>query len=225
MNQKRLAVAGISAAMLAGAGAGLAFTWPSGAGASESPAVSAPSDSSDDTSTTTPSTDTASTEAPSTSGTDDTATHKGPLTDILDELVAAGTITQEQADAIKAAIEAKRPAGEFPDHHGGFPGKDGGLGGWHGPRGFGDAIGAGLDAAASAIGITTDELKTELMAGKSIADVATEKGVDVQTVIDAIVAEETSRLTQAVTDIVNGVRPEWPKPAEGSGETTTTTTG
>src|SRR4029450_7856539 len=108
MNQKRLAVAGISAAMLAGAGAGLALTWPGGAGASGSTAVSsAPVDSTGETATTTP-TSTESTEAPAPNDTDaeQPEPHKGPLTDILDQLVAAGTITQEQADAIKSAIEA-----------------------------------------------------------------------------------------------------------------------
>src|SRR4051794_17858614 len=44
--------------------------------------------------------------------------------------------------------------------------------------------GPNLDAAATALGITTDELKTELESGKTIAQVASDKGVDVQTVID-----------------------------------------
>ncbi len=62
----------------------------------------------------------------------------------------------------------------------------------------GPGFGASLDAAASALGITTDELATELRAGKTIADVAGEKGVDVQTVIDAMVADANARLDEAV---------------------------
>ena len=40
-----------------------------------------------------------------------------------------------------------------------------------------------------------------------VTGVATANGVDPQTVIDALVAEATSNLTQRITDMVNGVRP------------------
>lgn len=56
----------------------------------------------------------------------------------------------------------------------------------------------GLDAAATALGLTADELRTELQAGSTIADVAAAEGVDVQTVIDAMVAEATTRLDEKV---------------------------
>ena len=78
----------------------------------------------------------------------------------------------------------------------------------HGRGGMGG--GMALETAATAIGITADELKTELDAGKTIADVATEQGVAVQTVIDAIVADRTADITQRVTDMVNGVAPTPP---------------
>ncbi len=47
-------------------------------------------------------------------------------------------------------------------------------------RGPGPHGATGLKAAAEALGITPDELKTELEAGKSIAQVAEEKDIDVQ---------------------------------------------
>jgi hypothetical protein len=47
------------------------------------------------------------------------------------------------------------------------------------------------------LGITVDELRTELQSGKSIADVA---GDQTQAVIDALVAEATTRIEQGVTD-------------------------
>ena len=76
------------------------------------------------------------------------------------------------------------PTGQ-PGGPGGQPGP-GGPGGDHGPgRGFG---GPELDAAAKAIGITTQELQTQLRSGKTIADVAKAKGVDRQKVVDAMVA-------------------------------------
>ncbi len=55
-----------------------------------------------------------------------------------------------------------------------------------------------LQAAAEALGMTPAELRTELQAGKSIAEVADEKGVDEQVVVDAIVADGTERLEQAI---------------------------
>jgi hypothetical protein len=80
------------------------------------------------------------------------------------------------------------------------------VGGRHGPGRGGPA----LEVAAEALGITEDALRTELQAGKSIADVAKAKDVDVQKVIDAIVADEKARLADAeetlsarVTEMVN----------------------
>jgi hypothetical protein len=58
-----------------------------------------------------------------------------------------------------------------------------------------------LETAAEALGITADELRTELEAGKSIAQVAEEQGVDQQDVVDALVAEGTERLEQAIDEL------------------------
>ena len=60
--------------------------------------------------------------------------------------------------------------------------------------------GEGLDAAATALGVTDDELHTALESGKSIADVAKDKGVSVDKVIDAMVKDATTHIDQAVTD-------------------------
>ena len=57
-----------------------------------------------------------------------------------------------------------------------------------------------LDAAAKALGITADELMTDLRNGQSIADVAKAKNVDVNKVVDALVAEAQSKLDAAVKD-------------------------
>jgi hypothetical protein len=93
-----------------------------------------------------------------------------------------------------------------------------------------------LEAAAKVLGMTAEELKTEL-ATKSLADVAAAKGVDITKVTDALVAEFKAHLdeevasgehTQAeadaklaefktrVTDMVNNVRPAGGP--EGSGQ-------
>ena len=213
MNQTRLAIAGMTGALLIGAGTGVVLNLPAGAGASGASVAAA----------TTPSVP----ADPTANGDGGQGGHGAMLADSLSKLVTAGTITQAQADSITAALEANRPAG-MPDdgmggpgmgrHHGkGGPGMGGeGKGG----PGMGRGRGAGLEAAATALGITADELRTELQGGKSIADVATAKGVNVQTVIDALVAEAKTR----ITDMVNGVRPAAPAdqpdaPATTSGAT------
>jgi len=61
-----------------------------------------------------------------------------------------------------------------------------------------------LEAAATALGITTDELGAELEAGKTIADVATEQGVDIDTVIAAVVEAGEDEHVARVTALVNG---------------------
>lgn len=144
--------------------------------------------------------------------------------DKKDEVAAAlkaGTITQAQADqqlanATQFVTEQVNRAGFGPGGHGG--------GGNHGGPGGLDAD--DLTAAASALGMTEADLTTALNSGKTAAAVAKEKGVDVQKVIDAIVAADkaefaaavkagtmtqaqadqmTSGLTAHVTDEVNGV--------------------
>src|SRR5688500_215178 len=99
---------------------------------------------------------------------------------VLDGLAAKGTITQAQADEILAALNAARPA--------------------HGPRGHGPGRGgfAKLDAAATALGMTVEDLRSALEGGKSLAAVAQEKGIDVAKVVDALVAEFKVHLDQEV---------------------------
>jgi uncharacterized protein YidB (DUF937 family) len=57
-----------------------------------------------------------------------------------------------------------------------------------------------LVVAATALGITEDELRTALQDGQTIAEVATEQGVDLQTVIDALVADISAEIDQRVAD-------------------------
>lgn len=101
----------------------------------------------------------------------------------LAPLVEAGTITQAQADAVIAALAEAGPP-------------EGGRGG---PGGHGGRMGGrGLDSAATALGITADELRTALEGGQTIAQVAESKGVDVQTVIDAMLADLKTHLDEEV---------------------------
>jgi len=120
------------------------------------------------------------------------------LTARLQSLVDDGTLTSTQLDAVVAALEAGRP------DHGPGMGHGGHRGGMRGEM---------LTAAADAIGITADELKTEIEAGKTIAEVAVENGKTAQDVIDALVATASADLTQRITDLVNGVHNDDAAPA------------
>jgi uncharacterized protein (DUF433 family) len=55
----------------------------------------------------------------------------------------------------------------------------------------------GVQLAAKTIGVTPRELKTELRAGKSIADVASEHNVNPQTVVTALVDAATKKIDAA----------------------------
>jgi hypothetical protein len=127
----------------------------------------------------------------------------------LQTLVDDGTLTSSQLDAVVTALEAARPMG------GGHEGRR------HGGPGMGGARGGMrqemLTTAADAIGITADELKTAIQGGQSIAQIAEANGKSVQSVIDALVAQATTDLTQRITDMVNGVKPA--APTEDAGAT------
>jgi hypothetical protein len=58
--------------------------------------------------------------------------------------------------------------------------------------------GPGLTVAAETIGITEDALREALEGGQTLAEVAAANGVDVQTVIDAMVADVAAHLAEKV---------------------------
>jgi hypothetical protein len=112
---------------------------------------------------------------------------KAAAIDRVDAALAAGQITTAQADEMKAAINS----GKLP------------LGVGIGP-GFGVHVGmAGgkfLDAAATYLGLTEDQLRTQLESGKSLADVAQAQGKSVDGLKQAILNDVQTNLDQAVKD-------------------------
>jgi hypothetical protein len=126
----------------------------------------------------------------------------------LQTLVDDGTLTSSQLDAVVVALEAARPMG------GGHDGQNHGRPGMGGQRG--EKRQEMLTSAAEAIGITAEELKTAIKGGQTIAQVAEANGKTVQSVIDALVAQATTDLTQRITDMVNGVKPAAPTDAAGA---------
>jgi hypothetical protein len=110
--------------------------------------------------------------------------------------VDIGTVISAMTNADKDRIGdiVNKPWPKFGDHgpETGGPGRRG--------FGFGRFGGASLDPLAQALGISNADLKADLAKGQSIADIAKAKNVDVDKVIDALVADATARIDKAVTD-------------------------
>lgn len=137
----------------------------------------------------------------------------------VDAAVKAGEITQAQATQLKADTTQRVTDlvnGTMPAH---------------GPGGPGGLQPEDLQVVATAIGLNTTQLQTELAAGKTIAAVAAEHHVTTASVISAWAAAENSEIdqrvasgqitsaegtqmkamtTQRITDAVNGTRPSGP---------------
>src|SRR4051794_40177762 len=113
---------------------------------------------------------------------------KTSLRDVLDGLVADGTLTQEQEqkilDAVKAAHDANKADAKTQRR------------GEKGPRVR--AIQEAAQVAAGKIGITIDELKTAVKGGQSVADLATAHKVAPADVEQAIVEAGTAKVDAAV---------------------------
>jgi ribosomal protein S20 len=99
----------------------------------------------------------------------------------IDQDVKDGKLTSDQAnqrksnlqDRITKLVNEGKPKGD------------------HGPK---------LDAAAKALNVSVDDLRSKLKDGKTLAQVAKDQGVDAQKVIDAMVADATAHIDQAVKD-------------------------
>jgi hypothetical protein len=124
---------------------------------------------------------------------------KAAALDQVDAQLAAGKITQAQADALKKRIEA----GHVPPLGGrrglGGPGGPGRPGG--GPRGLLRAgVGDALAAAAKYLGLSASDLRAKLRAGQSLADVAKAQSKDLPGLEQAIVDAAKTDLDKAVAD-------------------------
>lgn len=62
--------------------------------------------------------------------------------------------------------------------------------------------GAGLEAAAEALGMTSEELSTQLWGGKTLADLAEEKGIDLADVKAAVEAVQITAQREAIEQAV-----------------------
>ena len=121
-----------------------------------------------------------------------TAALQGAAVDQIDAAVAAGKITKAQGDAMKQrAVQGGLPF-FGGGHRGGF---------WHGGFGHGDFGHGGpmsLSAAASYLGLSEAELRTQLDSGTSLAQVAKDKGKSVDGLKTAITDQAKQTLDAAV---------------------------
>ena len=101
------------------------------------------------------------------------------ITGALSGLVTDGSITQEQADEVATTL-SEAGLGRSGGHHGG---------------------GMDLEAAATALGMTADELRTALEPeGTTLAQVAEDQGVAVDDLVAALVQAQEERIAAAVED-------------------------
>lgn len=170
---KRATTVGVAAGLVAGGAIGLVATVPSLTNAAADDGGDAVVALQDDTDEATDDTvDGAADERPEIGD---------RLRETLQELVDDGTITEAQADAVTDHLVENRPERDGRVRRRVAVGR----------RVAGNEI-------AEVLGIDTDALRSELADGKSIADIAEANDVDVQDVIDALVADAESRLDAAV---------------------------
>jgi hypothetical protein len=116
---------------------------------------------------------------------------KAAAVDRVDAALAAGRITKDEAEAMKAAIDSGRLPLGF------------GLGlGFLGPRMHGHVVFGGdlMSAAATYLGLTQAQLRTQLDSGKSLAEIAKAQGKSVDGLKQAMTSAFQSNLDQAVKD-------------------------
>jgi hypothetical protein len=158
----------------------------------------------------------------------------------LDKLVTAGKLSSDQEQTIEKGLTAMitnlvngthpAPSAVAP---GGGPAPFVGRGGFGGPGRLGARLGFGpfgadLTAAATYLGLTTDQLQTDLKGGKTLAQIATDQSKTADGLVHAILAAQEANLdklvtagklssdqeqtiekglTTMITNIVNGTRP------------------
>ena len=102
------------------------------------------------------------------------------IRDALKGLVGDDTITQAQADRVASTLAETLPRGGR-GHHGPHSGR------------------VSPQATAAVLGITVDELRTQLEAGKTLAQVAQAEGVSRTALIDGLVKAAKAQLAADVT--------------------------
>jgi hypothetical protein len=127
---------------------------------------------------------------------------RGAFFDHLDADVKKGRLTQKQADQIKQQVRQRGDAGP-PG-----PGPRG-PGGPRGPHPGGPFM-EGAQAAAKYLGLSDAQLRQQLQSGKSLAQVAKDKGKSVDGLKAAIKDAIVSKLDDRIDEMVNRSGPPGP---------------
>lgn len=167
-SRKRTTAIGVTAGLLAGGAIGLVATMPG--------LTNAASDDSADAVVALQEDDGGSTDAP-----EERPEPGEHLREALQPLVDDGTIDSVQADAVTEHLVENRPERHRRPGHRGLDG--------HGPRN---------PVVADLLGIDRETLRAELQAGNSIADIAEANGIEVQSVIDALIDDAESHIDLAI---------------------------
>ena len=121
-------------------------------------------------------------------------------------LKIAGITTLVAVISLVAVVGVSLAQGPTPTPPPGKPGMMGGGMGWFGFGMGGQAGWAAFDATAKALGMTPDELFSELHSGKTLADIEKEKNVDAQTVAAAVAAVRKDAISKAIEQAVTDGR-------------------
>ncbi|TAK36022.1 MAG: hypothetical protein EPO21_04245 [Chloroflexota bacterium] len=114
---------------------------------------------------------------------------------IIDEGVQQGKITQDKADKLKERIQ------NSPNRFGFF-----GIRGPHMGGRFGGmapvkiGVNQVVSETAKILGMSTNDIQTQLRSGESLADIAKSKNVDRQVLIDKLVTQLSAAIDQRVKD-------------------------
>lgn len=181
--------AGVTVGLVGGAAAGMVMGVPGISGAAETPnaVVRQVDDQAPDT--TAPDTDTTETGTTETGTTETGEVERGDrLRERLDPLVADGTISSDQADAVTEQLLDSVP--DFRSH----------IGDGHRHPRFGGPVGRGAvsDAVTDLLGLDAETVRAELRDGSTLAELAEANGVSTETLVDTLVAEAADRLDAAV---------------------------
>jgi polyhydroxyalkanoate synthesis regulator phasin len=122
-----------------------------------------------------------------------TSALKTALENQVDAAVKDGRLTKDEGDALKKRIEAGDTPLLFAPFLGKFrdgPGRE---------HGFGFGFGVELNTAATYLGLTEAELRTQVESGKSLAQIAKDKGKSVDGLVQALYDAAKKQLDAAVT--------------------------
>ncbi len=104
--------------------------------------------------------------------------------EVIDEAVAEGWLTEDQAERMRERMEE----GDMPWIKG------------RNSRFVRRAAGHSITTVAETLDMTPQELLAELRDGRSIAEIAAEQGVDTQTIVDALMDQLREKLDEAVAN-------------------------